>query len=90
MAGKAVLAHGNPTFGSQITAETLNQVIEEGPNKGKPVAFFLTGSPEGQAILARNNYLPDYLEKHQMIILCRLILLASVKKKVQTIILIEK
>jgi hypothetical protein len=43
-AGQAILAHGNPSLGSQITAATLNQVIEE---KGYSVASFLASTPEG-------------------------------------------
>ena len=53
--GRALLAHGNPPLGSQITAATLNHVIEEGPDKGESIAFWLAGSPEGQALLAHGN-----------------------------------
>ena len=43
-------------FASQIDAETLNRIIEEGPNKGESVAFALASTSEGQSFLAHNNF----------------------------------
>ena len=40
----------------QITAATLNQVIEEGPHKGKSVAFLLSETEKGRSLLKDKNY----------------------------------
>ena len=49
------IARNDYVLGSQITAETLNQIIPEGPNKGQSVAFWLAGIPAGQALLSHGN-----------------------------------
>ena len=43
-------------FASLITEATLNYTLEEGPDKGKSVAYFLARSGEGRALLAHNNF----------------------------------
>ncbi|MEC8882428.1 MAG: hypothetical protein VX737_04020 [Pseudomonadota bacterium] len=54
--GRALLAHDDFAFGSQITAETLNHIIEEGPNKGESIAYCLAATPEGRALLAHDDF----------------------------------
>ena len=43
-------------FASLITEATLNYTLEEGPDKGKSVAYFLARSGEGRALLAYDNH----------------------------------
>ena len=54
--GRSILACNNYALGSQITAATLNRVIEEGPHKGKSVAFLLSETEKGRSLLKDKNY----------------------------------
>ena len=49
----------NPGLVDKISAEALNQVIEQGVSKGQPALLWLCWTPEGRQILSSNQSLVD-------------------------------